>query len=181
MSGAFLVSIPRRLERLEEGIAIMLLAATAALVFVGAAGRALGNPLTWSVALAELTFIWTCVFSADVALRRNVHIRIDLFLLKLPLNVQRIVEVLILLIELAFTVALVKYGIVLALSNWQRPLGATGFSYSWVTLALPFGGGLMSITLLRQLLCQLVFNRKAKAAKDVSGSAIPVLAPGDDR
>lgn len=177
MSAEFLVSILRWLERLEEAIAIVLLAATAAFVFAGATGRALGNPLTWSVAFAELAFIWTCVFSADVALRRNAHIRIDLFLLKLPQRLQRVVELLLVLVELAFCIALVKYGVILTLANWQRPLGATGLSYGWVTIAVPFGGGLMSITLLRQL-CRLVFNRKVKAAMDKSDSTMPALGSG---
>lgn len=154
--------IMRRLEGLEEGIAIVLLAATSLLVFAGAAGRAIGRPLPGSVDLAQLAFIWTCVFCADMALRRQVHIRIDVLLLKLPALPRQVLEVLIVLVELVFLIVLTKYGIELALSNWQRQLGATGFSYGWVTAAMPFGAILMSITLVRQL-AQLLFTRGSSA------------------
>ncbi|WP_440850039.1 TRAP transporter small permease [Salinisphaera sp. SWV1] len=145
----------------------MLLAATAVFVLVGASARAADSPLPSSVDFAQLAFIWTCMFSADVTMRRNAHIRIDVLLLKLPARLQRTVELVFVLVEIAFMVVLVKYGVKLALSNWQRPLGATGLSYAWVTFAVPFGGVLLVITLLRHLL-QIVINPDAKADVAVS-------------
>lgn len=153
-------SMVRRLESLEEALAVMLLAATAAFVLVGASARAADRPLPWSVDFAQLAFIWTCMFSADVTLRHNAHIRIDILLVKLPAGLQRITELLLILVELAFVIVLIKYGVKLALSNWQRPLGDTGLSYAWVTFAVPFGGVLLIITLLRQLF-QIVIHPNA--------------------
>lgn len=168
MGGSVRVLV-RGLESLEEAIAMLLIAVTSALVFAGATGRAVGHPLPWSVDCAQLAFIWTCMFCADVALRRHAHIRIDALLLKLPAGPRRIVEILIVLVELAFLVVLAKYGIELALSNWQRQLGATSFSYGWVTTAMPFGAILMSITLLRHL-AGLVFNRGPVAGESAANA-----------
>lgn len=67
-----------------EWVSIVCFIATVALVVVSVGLRPLHIPAPWSDEGACLLFIWTSFLSAAVALRRNLHIRIDVLLLKLP-------------------------------------------------------------------------------------------------
>lgn len=52
---------------------------------------------------------------------------------------------------LPFLLFIIWHGWHLALGNWERELGASGLSYGLVTLALPVGGVLLTISFLRRL------------------------------
>ena len=56
-------------DRLEELVAVALLAGTVGAVLVGAIGRSVGHPVPAGPEIAQLLLIWTCM-SAAVALAR---------------------------------------------------------------------------------------------------------------
>jgi TRAP-type C4-dicarboxylate transport system permease small subunit len=149
------IAVPARragpLERVEELAATLFFAATAALVFAGAVGRSIGSPLIWSVDLAQLTFVWAAVLGADIALKRNQHIEIDILIRRFPQGVRRLLAIAWLVLIAAFLGALVWLGTQLTLLNLERELGDVGISYGWVTAAIPVGAFLMLITVLVRL------------------------------
>ena len=55
-----------------------LLLAIVVLVFIAALMRFLGDPLIWSVDLAQLLFIWLCFVGAARTMRLKGHIGVDL-------------------------------------------------------------------------------------------------------
>ena len=57
------------LRRVEFACAALLLAAVVILVGVASVARAIGSPIIWSVEIAQLLFLWLCVFSIDLALQ----------------------------------------------------------------------------------------------------------------
>ncbi|MCA1999557.1 MAG: TRAP transporter small permease, partial [Hyphomicrobiales bacterium] len=111
----------------------------------------IGHPLIWSVDLAQLLFIWLCFLGANRAMRIKAHIGVDLFVRKLPHTPRHIIEVGLGIVALAFLIALVVAGYRLTVLNWQRIYGDSGISYAWVTSAVPFGAGLLAITLAGNL------------------------------
>jgi len=56
-------------RRVETGCAILLLTAIVALVSIASIARAVGSPISWSVEIAQLCYIWLCMLSADLALQ----------------------------------------------------------------------------------------------------------------
>jgi TRAP-type C4-dicarboxylate transport system permease small subunit len=140
-----------RLMRLEELLAMVFLAITTVLVFVGAIARTIGHPLIWAIDIAQLSFVWACVLGADIALKRNVHIEIDILVRTFSRGVRRILAIAFLIMISAFLATLVYLGVQLTLLNLERPLGDVGISYGFVTSAIPVGAFLMLMTALRRL------------------------------
>ncbi|PAU78233.1 TRAP transporter small permease [Halomonas salipaludis] len=141
-------------DRLEEWLAIALLAGTSLTMLASSTARALGQPFAGGAELAQFLFIWTAVLGADITLRRGGQVRIDALAVRLPLPLQRLVTGFCLILMLLFLALLVRHGFPLALSNWQRPMGVAGLSYGYITLALPVGAALMMVSLIRRVIDQ---------------------------
>ena len=149
-----------KLVELEERLAMAFFAATSLLVLIGAASRTIGHPLVWSVDMAQMCFAWACVLGADLALKKNVHIEIDILVRRFPIGFRRFLAVLWLVAMSAFLAMLVWYGIDLTLMNTERELGDVGISYSWVTSSIPTGCALMLATCLKRLYMGLTGREK---------------------
>lgn len=139
------------LTKAEEALGMFFFALTSTLVFVGAVARTIGSPLIWSVDIAQAAFVWACVLGADVALKRGAHIEIDIFVRRFSVKARRVLAGASWTLIAIFLAYLVFYGIQLTRLNVERPLGDTGLSYVWVTLAIPVGAFLMLATTLRTL------------------------------
>ena len=140
-----------RFTRFEEGLAMAFFAVTTVLVFIGALARTLGFPLIWAIDIAQASFIWACVLGADIALKRNAHIEIDILVRLFSRTVRRLLATVWLAVIAVFLALLVYYGTNLTLLNLERPLGDVGISYGFVTAAIPVGAVLMLATALRRL------------------------------
>jgi len=117
------------------------------LVFIAAFTRYIGYPINWSVDMAQCLFAWCTFLAADIAMRNNKLMKIDFFVNKLPERYRDKIELLNLMIILVFLGALIGYGSWLSYTTRFRTFqGIPGFSYTWVTLSVPVGGLLMSIT-----------------------------------
>ncbi|KHJ51906.1 MULTISPECIES: TRAP transporter small permease [Halomonadaceae] len=138
-------------EKAEEWLAIMLLGGTSLIMLMSSTARAIGQPFAGGAELAQFLFIWTAVLGADITLRRGGQVRIDAFVIRMPLKYQYLVTGLCVSLMALFLVLLIWYGFPLAISNWQRPMGVAGLSYGYITLALPVGAALMLISLVRRV------------------------------
>ena len=148
------------LVKLEERLAMAFFATTSLLVLIGAVSRTIGQPLVWSVDMAQMCFAWACVLGADLALKKNVHIEIDILVRYFPIGFRRFLAVLWLIAISAFLAMLVWYGIDLTLMNTERELGDVGISYSWVTSSIPTGCALMLATCVKRLYMSLTGREK---------------------
>lgn len=143
--------MPLLLITLEDYLSKLLLALIVVLVFVAGIARTLGEPLVWSVDMAQLMFVWLCFLGANRALRLKAHIGVDFFVRKIPHRSRRVVEITLGLVVLAFLAVLAWTGAKLTLLNWERVFGDSGLSYAWVTAAVPIGAGLLAVTLVAHL------------------------------
>lgn len=75
--------------KLEELIALILVAGIAVLVFVSALMRTVGHPLNWAQDVALIAFAWLIFLGSDVAMRGSGLIGVDLFVKKFPAGVRR--------------------------------------------------------------------------------------------
>lgn len=140
-----------KLVLLEERLAMAFFAGTSIFVLIGAITRTAGSPVIWAVNLAQLCFAWACVLGADLALKKNAHIEIDIVIRSFSVTARRYLAIIWLIAIAAFLAMLTWYGTQLTLMNTERVLGDVGISYSWVTGAIPTGCALMLATTLKRL------------------------------
>ena len=144
-----------KLAILEERLAMAFFAATSIFVLIGAVTRTLGFPVIWAVDMAQLSFVWACMLGADLALKKNAHIEIDIVVRRFGSGTRKVLATTWLIAIVAFLGLLVGYGAQLTTMNMERELGDVGISYSWVTAAIPVGCALMLMTALRRLYMSL--------------------------
>ena len=137
----------KRLSQIELAICVLLLAGVTALVFVAGIMRFFGQPLTWSVDMAQLLFIWLCMLGATRAMREKSHLGMEVLVKHLGYQRQFWLEIACSALILLFLAALVVEGSQLTLMNTERTFGDSTLSYSWVTAAVPVGCVLLGIAL----------------------------------
>ncbi len=138
-------------DRGEYALTLVAVSAMIVAVLIAAVGRSIGLPVASAPQTAQLFLIWTCMLGADLTLRAGNHIRVSALPDALGPGGRRGLNLLLLLLMVPFLGFLAWYGIKLVASNWSRPLATSGFSYGWVTLALPVGAMLMLVSVARRL------------------------------
>ena len=104
----------------EELVAGVFLVAIMALIFGSGVARSVGHPWGWGMDRATFLFAWAAFFSADVALRKDRHIRVEALVKIFPLRVQRFIGLFNYIVILAFLVFLIIFGVVLAYGSRFR-------------------------------------------------------------
>ena len=119
--------------KLEELIALILVAGIAVLVFVSALMRTFGHPLNWAQDVALIAFAW-------------------LIVKKFPAGVQKVLDILFKVIIAAFLCVLIYYGYGMTTTGWARQITSLHISYSWVTMAVPVGSFFMLISTILNII-----------------------------
>lgn len=132
--------------KVEEFIFSFLFAVMVALVFCSAIARGVGHPFAWSLDVAQLLLCWTSLVGADVAFRHDKFIGLDLFTRKMPVKVQKVLEIVVLVLMQVVFFIFIYYGTMLSIKSWKRAFQTLPISYSFVTIALPVMCALMTLT-----------------------------------
>ena len=115
--------------------------ASVVVVFLGAVVRSVGLPLSWSMDVATFLFAWATFFAVDVAWRRDRPSRSNSSSTCCRRRPRAAIALLNHVIILAYLCFLVWYGIQMTyITRFRTFQGIPGFSYLWVTLAVPVGG-----------------------------------------
>lgn len=138
--------------KLEELIALLLLAGITLLVFISALMRTLKMPLNWAQDVALVAFAWLIFLGSDVAIRGAGLIGIDLINKRLPAPIRKVLDIIFKLIIIGLLGVLVVNGCQMTISGWSRQITALHISYSWVTMAVPVGSALMLISTVTKLI-----------------------------
>jgi len=138
-------------DRLEFVLALIAVLAMVIAVLVAAIGRTVGMPVASAPQFAMLFLIWSCMLGADLTMKAGDHIRVTALPDICGPAMRRALAALSVLLILPFLGFIIWHGFWLSAGNWQRPLATSGLSYGLVTLALPVGGILLAITILRRL------------------------------
>lgn len=133
--------------RVETGLAMLLLCVSTALIFVAAIMRYLGRPMNASLEISLFLFAWCVFLSADVGLREDRLVRLDMLTMRLPRKAQHLLSILSYSIILVFLFAMTWFGFILSWKTRVRTFqGIPNFSYTWVTVSLPIAAILMIVT-----------------------------------
>lgn len=144
----------------EVSISAFCFASSCLVIFVAAIARTLRQPINWSQDLSLFLFTWSVFLSADVALRADKLVSIDLLVKSFSARTKKIIAIVTYIIIFAFLAALFFYGIKLSLFSRRRVFqGIPGFSYSWVTLSVVVGSLLQMATVILKLKKMLSRNK----------------------
>ncbi len=155
-----LKQINNAIEKIESTISIFILGVIVVLVFAAATARSLGSPIIWSVEIAQILFMILSFLCVDLTLKRNQHIGISYFVEKTSIKTQKILQLIVLVLMLAFSIfALIKGFDMINLYKFRR-FSATGIGYKYVMLILPIATTIMTITIFGKIEESLVnFNK----------------------
>lgn len=113
------------------------------------------HAITWAEEVIVYVVVWAVMIIASQLVRTDAHVRLDLVLRLLPPHAQRWLEIFNCLVAIAFSSGMVWYGqqiVGSALLLDQRSSSDLQFPMWIYYLALPVGGGLMSLRYIIRLL-----------------------------
>jgi tripartite ATP-independent transporter DctM subunit len=129
-----------RLLKPFEIVSSALLVAIVVLLLAGVTSRYVFSiPVVWIDEVASLCFLWLAMLGSAIALDRNEHLRLTLFLNMMPERVQRIVETFGLLVIASFLLALVAPAFDYAMEEWYITTPALEIPNTFRAAAIPFG------------------------------------------
>lgn len=134
-----------RVEQLLSGIMLVMIAI---LVFLSAVARTIGMPINWAQDVSLLAFGWLTFIGADIIIKNNSLIRIDMLVNKLPKVIQKVLMLIFDVMMLTFLLILIVYGFLLVSQSWNRTFNTLKLSYAWCTLAVPVGSLLMFFSMI---------------------------------
>ena len=81
------------------------------IIFVAGFGRTIGYPIRWAMDTSTFLFAWAVFFSADIAMRKNRHVSVEILVNRLPKKIQNYIALLNYVIIVIFLAFLIIYGI----------------------------------------------------------------------
>jgi len=143
------------IERICEFVTVIGFVLLILLVTLQVIGRyLLANPVYWSEELARYVFVWTSWFGASLALRRYQLIALTFIAEKLPVQYQKRLKIVNLLLITGFIFLFTKYGIVLLnlAKKGQTVSPALTIPMYYVYYIFPFVGVIMFIFSITSLI-----------------------------
>ena len=139
------------LRRIETACAAALLAAVVILVGVASVARAAGSPIIWSVEIAQLLFLWLCIFAIDLALQDERHFGISIVLDNVPFIGRKAIEIINLVVMIGLLVYLIRFAWKNTILMHPRLDGALQIPGSYFHASMVVGFALMIRTLAVKL------------------------------
>lgn len=161
-----------QIGKLEMIIVKYAIALLTLLVFGSAIARTLHFPIVWAVDAATFIFAWCVFLGADMAMRKDRLVTIDLLTDRLPKKVVFYIRLFNHVLIIIFLLALIVYGFWLSYTTRLRTFqGIPGFSYTWVTISVPIGCILMLSTTIVKIKEQITagyqFVRKSASSHEI--------------
>ncbi|MCC7281449.1 MAG: TRAP transporter small permease subunit [Acetobacteraceae bacterium] len=123
----------------------LLLAVLVVVVAIGVLSRGLGSPVAWSDELARYLLVWLGFAGTMLAARRRAHIRIEVFIDRLPARARRAAEIAIQVMVGAFGLALAWWGAGLIGRNLDVEAISLPVPQALLYLPLPLAGIVLAI------------------------------------
>lgn len=119
----------------------------------------LASPPAWTEEAATLLFAWLVFVGASLALKQNEHFALDVIVVRLPRRLQRIVQLGVLLLTLAFCLLLMVYGGALTIDSWIVKTAVMEIPRSCLYASVPVGGVLMFLRTLEAVRRWILLGR----------------------
>lgn len=124
----------------EWAVRILLVAMTLLIVLQVTLRNLFGYSIRWGDEVALDMFIYITFFTLAVALRGDQHLRVELFVARLPKGARKLVELLDNLILLALCIMMVYTGFILVQYGLNSKMASTGWPTAVIYLPTPITG-----------------------------------------
>lgn len=111
--------------------------------------------LTWSEELAKYLFVWLVFIGLAYAINNDIHIRLDILILKLPEKVQKIFRVGCDVLEIIFLSILIYPSIEYYISQCTQKTATLGVSMGIVAIVMPISFVLCIFNLVLDIIIQV--------------------------
>ena len=141
-------------------------------VFAAAVLRFFGIDMSMSTDIAQLVFAWVSFIGADLAMRKDKHMGVDMLIKHFPPVIQHLIWIFNYILIFIFLAVVTYYGADLCVRNAARKYQTLYISYSFATVSCPIGCFLMAITSLKRIVQHmkaLLPQAAKKSQKIVSG------------
>jgi TRAP-type transport system small permease protein len=158
------------LDRLLRAAAVALLLALLVSVMTGVVSRQVGRPVPWSDEMAQYLLVWTGFVGWAIATRRRSHIRIDVFINRLPRAPRLGMEIAIQLAIIVFAVQMIRWGWPLIGRNWDIEWVSLPLSSALLYVPVPFAAAV----LIGQALAEIGLALRGRIATEPAPGAQPL-------
>jgi tripartite ATP-independent transporter DctM subunit len=123
-----------------EGVSAALMLLVTVLLLAGVVSRyVFGRPLVWSDEVVSISFVWLTMLGAAIALHRNEHLRLNLFVEMLPPRSRELVHAFALAAMAAMLVALIGPAVDYARDEWDIRTPALDMPNAFRVGSIAFG------------------------------------------
>ncbi len=142
----------------EEYLPAVLMLVTSMMIFIQVVIRyVFSGSIIWAEEFARYGIVWFVFLGSSLAVRENAHASVDVLVGLLPPKAKKIMEIVGLLISIAFCIIITWYGIGLAMRVQQMGniTPALRIPMHIPYLAIPSGCVLMAIRYIQQLVVKI--------------------------
>ena len=137
--------------KVKDYLAMALLCIISSMVFLSAVARTIKHPLNWAQDVSLLLFAWLVFLGADLVLRREDFISLEILTRYFPKKLRNVLYYLWNVMAIVFLGVLARFGVPLCFQNSKRLFQTLGISYSWATASVPIGSAMLIITIVVKL------------------------------
>lgn len=153
-----------------EFISALLLVVIIVMLLVGVVARyVFAIPIIWIDEVVSLSFLWFAMLGTAIAMYRNEHLRLSLFLEMMPVKIQGFVHATALVSIAAFLIAMIHPSIIYAQEEWFVKSPALNIPNTYRVSALAFG-------FLAMLSILLVYALKTVTTRHLLAAIVTVSA-----
>lgn len=108
-------------------------------------------PIMWSEALLMYMFVWSSFIGASLAVKEFSHFEVEIFVVRLPPMIQKILSLAVYAMIFAFAVFMILKGLFLVKLNQRQLMAMMPFTMSGPYVILPLSGTFIAIHSLNHL------------------------------
>jgi len=134
------IPIVARFLKPLEAVSALLLTVIIIMLLVGVCSRYVFSiPIVWIDEVVSLSFLWLAMIGSAIAMHRNEHLRLTLFLQKFPPHLIGYINAIALVAVAAFLIALIHPAVEYAREEWFVVTPALNIPNTFRVSALAFG------------------------------------------
>jgi TRAP-type C4-dicarboxylate transport system permease small subunit len=144
--------LTKYMEKIQLMLGVVFLTVFFVTILIQIFARYFGIPVIWTEEVSNYSFIWSVFMGASAMVNRKGHFKFNFLLLKLKEKQRIILNWMINVILLLFSIAVSYYGIQAVMGFWDyRWVALPALKMGYVFLCLPIMGISMTIYLLNHI------------------------------
>lgn len=164
---------PRKTSRFLwpfEVVAAALVVLIVVLLLIGVTSRYVFSfPVVWIDEMASISFLWLAMLGSAIALDRNEHLRLTLFLRMVPARAQAFIQAFSLLVVAAVLLVLIEPAVDYVMSEWFITTPALNIPNSFRVAAIAFG-------IISMFGIVMTYAIRTSAFRDLAAAAVLIAA-----